>query len=77
MYKDYVEHLAKLLVTEPEQVVVDTTESPTETLIKLRVAPGDLGRVIGKQGRTARAMRMLLYAMGARAHRRVVLEIIE
>ncbi len=77
MYKEYVEQLAKLLVTAPEQVVADTLEGPTGTVIKLHVAPGDLGRVIGKQGRTANALRMLLHAMAARHQQRVMLHIVE
>ncbi len=77
MYKDYVEHLARALVTDPEQVVVETTEDPTEIVIKLRVAPDDLGRVIGKEGRTAKAMRTLLHAMAARHQHRVTLRIVE
>jgi predicted RNA-binding protein YlqC (UPF0109 family) len=52
-------------------------EEPAATTLKLRVAPGDLGRVIGKQGRTARAIRTLLHATAAKAKRRVVLEILE
>ncbi len=77
MYKDYVEQLARALVTDPEQVVVETTDDPTETVIKLRVAPGDLGRVIGKDGRTAKAIRTLLHAMAARHQHRVKLQIVE
>ncbi len=77
MYKDYVEHLARALVTEPEQVGVETTDDPTGTVIKLRVAPGDLGRVIGKEGRTAKAIRTLLHAMAARQQQRVTLQIVE
>ncbi len=77
MYKDYVEHLARALVTDPEQVVVETTDEPNAIVLKLRVAPGDLGRVIGKQGRTARSIRLLLHAMAARHKHRVMLEIVE
>ena len=52
-------------------------EEPTTTTVRLKVAPADLGRVIGKQGRTARAMRTLLHATAARSKRRAVLEILE
>jgi uncharacterized protein len=69
MYKEQVEYLAKLLVDNPDQVVVETIDQPDAVTLKLHVARGDLGRVIGKQGRTARAIRTLLYAAGARARR--------
>jgi uncharacterized protein len=75
--KELVEYMAKVLVEEPDQVHVEAVEDSTTTTLKLRVAPGDLGRVIGKQGRTARAIRTLLHATAARAKRRVVLEILE
>ncbi len=77
MYKEYVEYLAKLLVTQPEQVVVETSEGPTGIVVKVRVAPDDVGRVIGKQGRTAHAMRALLHAMAARHGQRVMLQMID
>lgn len=75
--KELVEYVAKALVDQPDQVHVEAVEDSTTTTLRLRVAPGDLGRVIGKQGRTARAIRTLLYATAARAKRRVVLEIQE
>jgi hypothetical protein len=56
---------------------VEAVEDSATTTLKLRVAPGDIGRVIGKQGRTARAIRTLLHAAAARAKKRVVLEILE
>ena len=77
MFKELVEYVAKVLVDQPDQVHVEVVEDPTTTTLKLRVAPGDLGRVIGKQGRTARSIRTLLHATAARAKRRVVLEILE
>ncbi len=77
MYKELVEYVAKALVDNPEQVSVEAVDDPTITTIRLKVAPGDLGRVIGKQGRTARAMRTLLHATAARSRRRAVLEILE
>lgn len=77
MFKELVEYVAKVLVDQPDQVHVEAVEEATTTTLKLRVAPGDLGRVIGKQGRTARAIRTLLHATAARAKRRVVLEIQE
>jgi uncharacterized protein len=77
VFKELVEFVAKALVEQPDQVHVETVEDPAATTLKLRVAPGDLGRVIGKQGRTARAIRTLLHATAAKAKRRVVLEILE
>lgn len=75
--KDLVEYLAKALVDNPDAVSVDTVEDDKTTVLKLKVAPTDLGRVIGKQGRTARAMRTLLHATAAKSRRRAVLEILE
>lgn len=77
MYKDLVEYVAKALVDNPDQVRVDAVEDTNITTVRLKVAPIDLGRVIGKQGRTARAMRTLLHATAARSKRRAVLEILE
>jgi len=77
VFKELVEFVAKALVEQPDEVHVETVEDLAATTLKLRVAPGDLGRVIGKQGRTARAIRTLLHATAAKAKRRVVLEILE
>jgi predicted RNA-binding protein YlqC (UPF0109 family) len=75
--KELVDYMAKMLVEQPDQVHVEAVEDPATTTLKLRVAPGDIGRVIGKQGRTARAIRTLLHAAAAKAKKRVVLEILE
>ena len=77
MYKDLVEYVARALVDNPEQVTVESVDDDTTTTLRLRVAAADLGRVIGKQGRTAKALRTLLHASAARANRRAVLEILE
>jgi uncharacterized protein len=77
VYRDLVEYVAKALVDQPEQVQVEVVEDATTTILRLKVAQGDLGRVIGKQGRTARALRTLLHATAAKAKRRAVLEIVE
>lgn len=77
MLKELVEYMAKVLVEQPDQVHVEAVEDPATTTLKLRVAPGDIGRVIGKQGRTARAIRSLLHAAAAKEKKRVVLEILE
>jgi len=75
--KDLVELIAKALVDQPEKVVVSVLDGEQTTILELNVAPEDLGKVIGKQGRTARAMRSLLAALAARENRRSRLEIVE
>lgn len=75
--KELVEVIAKALVDEPEAVRVNEVDGEKVTVIELRVAPGDLGKVIGKQGRTARAIRTLLSATAAKLRKRAVLEILE
>jgi predicted RNA-binding protein YlqC (UPF0109 family) len=72
-----VEQVAKTLVDEPDAVSVSQVEEGSETVLELTVAPNDLGKVIGKQGRTARAVRTLLNASGLRLHKRFELEILE
>lgn len=72
-----VEQIAKALVDEPEQVSVQSLDSDQVTVLELRVAPGDLGKVIGKQGRTARSIRTILGAAGMKLHKRFTLEIVE
>jgi predicted RNA-binding protein YlqC (UPF0109 family) len=71
-----IEHMAKALVDEPEQVSVTEIEGDP-VMLELRVAPNDLGKVIGKQGRTARSMRTILGAAGMKLRRRFQLEIVE
>jgi predicted RNA-binding protein YlqC (UPF0109 family) len=75
--KQLVEDIAKALVDIPEQVSVREVEGEQVTVLELRVAPSDLGKVIGKQGRTARSVRTLLGAAGMKLHRRFTLEILE
>ncbi len=75
--KEVVETVAKALVDHPEEVTVTQIDEDATTVLELRVAPGDLGKVIGKQGRTARAMRTLLRAAGMKLRKRFVLEILE
>jgi predicted RNA-binding protein YlqC (UPF0109 family) len=75
--KDLVELIAKALVDNPEQVIVTEVEGEQTTVLELRVAPSDLGKVIGKQGRTARCIRTLLGAAGMKLKKRFVLEILE
>ena len=72
-----IEHIAKALVDDPAQVSVNQVEEGGESVLELTVGANDLGRVIGKQGRTARAMRNLLGAAGMRFNKRFTLEILE
>ncbi len=75
--KQLVEDIAKALVDQPEEVVVREVEGEQVTMLELRVAPSDVGKVIGKQGRTARSIRTLLGAAGMKLNRRFTLEILE
>lgn len=75
--KDLVQFIAQKLVSNPGAVQVTEIEGATATLLELRVAKEDLGRVIGKQGRIADSFRTILYAVAARAGRKVTLEIID
>lgn len=75
--KDLIEYIAKVLVDNPDEVKVTELEGKQTSVIELRVAKEDLGKVIGKQGRTARAMRTILGAASAKMKKRSVLEILE
>jgi uncharacterized protein len=77
MLKELVEFMARALVDNPEKVKVSEIEGEQTSVIELRVAKEDLGKVIGKQGRTARAMRTILSAASTKLRKRSVLEIIE
>lgn len=72
-----VEQIAKALVDEPEQVSVSEIDGEQMVVLELRVAPNDLGKVIGRQGRTARSLRTILGAAGMKLHKRYMLEILE
>jgi predicted RNA-binding protein YlqC (UPF0109 family) len=75
--RDIVEITAKSLVDNPNEVNVVEIEGEKTIVIELRVDKGDIGKVIGKQGRIARALRTILSAMGRKTNKRVVLEILE
>ena len=75
--KELIKYIAEALTDYPEQVDVREVEGERTSVVELRVAPSDLGKVIGKQGKTARAMRTILSAASAKLKRRSVLEIIE
>jgi predicted RNA-binding protein YlqC (UPF0109 family) len=75
--KTLIETMAKALVDKPDDVVVAEVEGEKTTVFELRVSESDLGKVIGKQGKTARAMRTILSAAGTKLGKRCVLEILE
>ena len=75
--KELVEMMAKALVDNPEEVAVAEVDGEKTAVFELRVAKSDIGRVIGKQGNTARAMRTILSASGTKLGKRCVLEILE
>ena len=75
--KQLIEDIAKALVDIPEEVEVFTVEGEQTTVLELKVAPSDLGKVIGKQGRTARSIRTILGAASMKLHHRFALDILE
>jgi uncharacterized protein len=75
--KDLIKYIAKALVDNPDAVDVSEVEGNQTSVLELKVAKEDLGKVIGKQGRTARAMRTILSAASAKVKKRTVLEIVE
>jgi uncharacterized protein len=72
-----IEYVVRSLVDEPDQVIVDEIDQGQATRYELRVAQDDLGKVIGRQGRTARALRTLLDAAGSRSRRKYFLDIVD
>ena len=75
--KELIERIARALVDKPEEVTVTAVEGSQSTVLELKVAKDDLGKIIGKQGRTARSLRTILGAASGQKKRRVVLEIVE
>jgi uncharacterized protein len=75
--EEFLTWVARRLVDEPDSVRVETVETDEATVLRLHVASDDIGKVIGRQGRLARALRTLVRAGGGRAGRRTVLEIVE
>jgi len=75
--KELLQFLAQSLVNHPDQVEVRETQSDNASVLELKVAKEDLGRIIGKQGRTAKSIRTILNAAASRTNRRVVLDILE
>jgi predicted RNA-binding protein YlqC (UPF0109 family) len=74
---ELVREIARALVDEPKAVDVESVDRSESTVLKLRVAPGDVGKVIGKQGRTARSVRTILGAVSMKLHHRYTLDILE
>jgi len=77
MYKELIEHIARELVDNPEAVTVRVVEGSHASVVELRVAKEDVGKVIGRQGRIAEAMRTILGAVAMKDRKRAVLEILE
>jgi predicted RNA-binding protein YlqC (UPF0109 family) len=75
--KELVEGIAKALVDYPDEVQVTAVEGSEVTVLELRANPEDLGKIIGRQGRTAQAIRILLGAAGMKVHRRFTLEVLD
>jgi uncharacterized protein len=75
--EELVREIARALVDEPSAVEVQSVGREENTVLKLRVAPGDVGKVIGKQGRTARSVRTILGAVSMKLHHRFTLDILE
>jgi len=75
--KEFVEFIVKKIVDSPDMVDVNFIEGKSTAIIELRVAPEDVGKIIGKSGRTANALRTLVSAVASRQNQKVVLEIIE
>ncbi|MFP4562508.1 MAG: KH domain-containing protein [Spirochaetia bacterium] len=77
MERELVEYIARSLVDDPESVEVNVIEGEKSTILELKVAPPDVGKVIGKHGRIAKAVRTLLSAAATKSGKRVVLEILD
>ena len=75
--KELVEVIAKSLVEHPDEVVVTETENETSIVVELRVAPSDMGKVIGKQGRIAKAIRSVVKAAASKEEKKVIVEIMQ
>jgi len=74
---ELISEIARALVDKPEEVSVGATAGDAQTVLRLRVDPTDVGKVIGKQGRTARSLRTILGAVSVKLHHRYTLEIVE
>ena len=77
MFKDLIEYIVKSLVDYPDEVVVREITGETVVIIELTVTEADLGKIIGRYGRTLKAIRSILYTAGLRANKKVILELID
>mgnify|MGYP001604737614 FL=1 len=75
--KEFIEYLAKQLVDQPENVVIEEATDGDKLIMRLRVAQPDIGKIIGKKGRTAFALRTLVAAVGKKAGKKVTLEVLD
>ena len=75
--KELIKHIVQALVDHPEQVEISEVEGKQSTVLEIKVAKEDIGKIIGKQGRTAQAIRTILNAASAKAKKRTIMEIIE
>jgi len=75
--KELIKHIVQALVDHPEQVTISAVEGKQRTVLEIKVAKEDIGKIIGKQGRTAQAIRTILNAASAKAKKRTIMEIIE
>jgi predicted RNA-binding protein YlqC (UPF0109 family) len=75
--KELIEHIVQALVDHPEQVAISEVEGKQSTVFEIKVAKEDIGKIIGKQGRTAQAIRTILNAASGKAKKRTIVEIIE
>jgi uncharacterized protein len=75
--KEFIDYMAKHLVDNPDNVVIEFEEKENKVIFKLKVGESDVGKVIGRKGRTAQAMRVLLSAIAAKEGKRAILEIID
>ena len=75
--KEFIEYIAKQLVDQPDQVVIEEETSEDKLILKLKVAQPDIGKIIGKKGRTAFALRTLIAAVGKKAGKKVQLEVVD
>ena len=75
--KEFIEYIAKQLVDQPEHVVIEEEAVEDRLVLKLKVAQPDVGKIIGKKGRTAFALRTLVAAVGKKAGKKVMLEVLD
>ena len=75
--KEFIEYIARQLVDQPESVVIEEESKEEKLILKLKVAQPDIGKIIGKKGRTAFALRTLVAAVGKKAGKKVLLEVMD